>query len=43
MTIGDQIRTAVSNVGRRKLRSTLASLGVVLAAARNHFWRKGAA
>ncbi len=30
MTIRDQIRTAVSNVGRRKLRSTLASLGVVV-------------
>jgi putative ABC transport system permease protein len=30
MTINDQIRTAFSNVGRRKLRSTLASLGVVV-------------
>ena len=30
MTIHDQIRTAFSNVGRRKLRSTLASLGVVV-------------
>ena len=30
MTISDQIRTAVSNVGRRKLRSALASLGVVV-------------
>lgn len=30
MTIQDQIRTAVSNVGRRKLRSALASLGVVV-------------
>ena len=30
MTIRDQIRTAVSNVGRRKLRSALASLGVVV-------------
>ena len=30
MTLGDQIRTAVSNVGRRKLRSALASLGVVV-------------
>src|SRR5476651_759724 len=30
MTFSDQIRTAVSNVGRRKLRSSLASLGVVV-------------
>src|SRR5476651_1048336 len=30
MTISDQIRTAVANVGRRKLRSALASLGVVV-------------
>jgi putative ABC transport system permease protein len=30
MTISDQIGTAVSNVGRRKLRSALASLGVVV-------------
>jgi putative ABC transport system permease protein len=30
MTIHDQIRTAFSNVGRRKLRSALASLGVVV-------------
>jgi putative ABC transport system permease protein len=30
MTIQDQIRTAMSNVGRRKLRSALASLGVVV-------------
>ena len=30
MTIKDQIRTALSNVGRRKLRSALASLGVVV-------------
>ncbi|HEX7578082.1 MAG TPA: ABC transporter permease [Verrucomicrobiae bacterium] len=30
MTIQDQIRTALSNVGRRKLRSALASLGVVV-------------
>ena len=30
MTVPDQIRTAVSNVGRRKLRSALASLGVVV-------------
>lgn len=30
MTIHDQIRTAFSNVGRRKLRSGLASLGVVV-------------
>jgi putative ABC transport system permease protein len=30
MTIRDQIRTAVSNVGRRKLRSGLASLGVAV-------------
>jgi putative ABC transport system permease protein len=30
MTISDQIRTAVSNVGRRKMRSALASLGVVV-------------
>jgi putative ABC transport system permease protein len=30
MTFQDQIRTAVSNVGRRKLRSALASLGVVV-------------
>jgi putative ABC transport system permease protein len=30
MTIPDQIRTAFSNVGRRKLRSGLASLGVVV-------------
>jgi putative ABC transport system permease protein len=30
MTIQDQIGTAVSNVGRRKLRSALASLGVVV-------------
>jgi putative ABC transport system permease protein len=30
MTIQDQIHTAVSNVGRRKLRSALASLGVVV-------------
>jgi putative ABC transport system permease protein len=30
MTIKDQIRTALSNVGRRKMRSALASLGVVV-------------
>jgi putative ABC transport system permease protein len=30
MTVQDQIRTAMSNVGRRKLRSALASLGVVV-------------
>ena len=30
MTFQDQVRTAFSNVGRRKLRSTLASLGVVV-------------
>lgn len=30
MTIRDQIRTAFSNVGRRKMRSALASLGVVV-------------
>jgi putative ABC transport system permease protein len=30
MTIRDQIQTALSNVGRRKLRSVLASLGVVV-------------
>jgi putative ABC transport system permease protein len=30
MTIQDQFRTALSNVGRRKLRSVLASLGVVV-------------
>jgi len=30
MTIPDQMRTAVANVGRRKLRSALASLGVVV-------------
>lgn len=30
MTIHDQIRTALSNVGRRKMRSALASLGVVV-------------
>src|ERR1035438_10783078 len=30
MTIHDQIRAAFSNVGRRKLRSGLASLGVVV-------------
>lgn len=30
MTLQDQVRTALSNVGRRKLRSTLASLGVVV-------------
>lgn len=30
MTLQDQIRTALSNVGRRKLRSALASLGVVV-------------
>ncbi len=30
MTLPDQIRTAVSNVGRRKMRSALASLGVVV-------------
>lgn len=30
MTIQDQIRTSFSNVGRRKLRSALASLGVVV-------------
>ena len=30
MTLHDQARTALSNVGRRKLRSTLASLGVVI-------------
>ncbi|HEY1663801.1 MAG TPA: ABC transporter permease [Verrucomicrobiae bacterium] len=30
MTLPDQIRTALSNVGRRKLRSALASLGVVV-------------
>ena len=30
MTIHDQIRAAFSNVGRRKLRSALASLGVVV-------------
>ena len=30
MTLQDQIRTALSNVGRRKMRSALASLGVVV-------------
>ncbi len=30
MTIHDQVRTALSNVGRRKMRSALASLGVVV-------------
>ncbi len=30
MTIQDQVRTAFSNVGRRKMRSALASLGVVV-------------
>ena len=30
MTLQDQIRTAAANVGRRKLRSALASLGVVV-------------
>ncbi len=30
MTIHDQVRTAFANVGRRKLRSALASLGVVV-------------
>ena len=30
MTFHDQVRTALSNVGRRKLRSTLASLGVLV-------------
>jgi putative ABC transport system permease protein len=30
MTINDQLRAALSNVGRRKLRSTLASLGVMV-------------
>jgi putative ABC transport system permease protein len=30
MTLSDQVRTALSNVGRRKLRSALASLGVVV-------------
>ncbi len=30
MTLPDQFRTALSNVGRRKLRSALASLGVVV-------------
>src|SRR5436305_11919871 len=30
MTIQDQVRSAFSNVGRRKLRSALASLGVVV-------------
>ena len=30
MTFRDQISTALSNVGRRKMRSTLASLGVVV-------------
>jgi putative ABC transport system permease protein len=30
MTFQDQVRTALSNVGRRKLRSALASLGVVV-------------
>src|SRR5579859_7090459 len=30
MTLRDQIRTATANVGRRKLRSALASLGVVV-------------
>lgn len=30
MTLQDQVRTALSNVGRRKTRSTLASLGVVV-------------
>jgi putative ABC transport system permease protein len=30
MTFQDQLRTAVSNVGRRKLRSTLSALGVVV-------------
>ena len=30
MTLQDQIRTALSNVARRKLRSALASLGVVV-------------
>ncbi len=30
MTIHDRVRAAFSNVGRRKLRSALASLGVVV-------------
>jgi ABC-type lipoprotein release transport system permease subunit len=30
MTFQDQLRTALANVGRRKLRSALASLGVVV-------------
>jgi putative ABC transport system permease protein len=30
MTLPDQVRTALANVGRRKLRSALASLGVVV-------------
>lgn len=30
MTFQDQVRNALSNVGRRKLRSALASLGVVV-------------
>lgn len=30
MTLSDQVRTAFSNVGRRKMRSALASLGVVV-------------
>lgn len=30
MTLSDQVRAAFSNVGRRKLRSTLASLGVMV-------------
>ncbi|HEY3761568.1 MAG TPA: ABC transporter permease [Verrucomicrobiae bacterium] len=30
MTLNDQVRTALSNVGRRKLRSTLSALGVVV-------------
>ena len=30
MTLHDQVRAAFSNVGRRKLRSALASLGVVV-------------
>src|SRR5258706_5583682 len=30
MTVHDQVRTALSNVGRRKLRSALASLGVLV-------------
>src|SRR5688500_6916824 len=32
MTIQDQVSTALSNLGRRKLRTALASLGVVVGA-----------